>query len=205
VQQRSRLQHARVQPLANQSEYSSITDSLLDKLPQMAPVQVVEKSTDIRIDYPVDVQRPTLLTPLMQRLMGTVALPEAMGEGMKIRFEDGFQDHHHRPLDNLVLEAGFPYGPLLPIVLLDPYPLDWRCHIPIVAEPFMQVPQVVVQVLSILRGRHLVYPRCTMLAGQPIGFQKEGMVDQVKHVVEHHLWIALCLLRNFLEFHGYGW
>src|SRR3989454_751642 len=34
VHQRSRLQHARVQPLANQSEYSSITDSLLDKLPQ---------------------------------------------------------------------------------------------------------------------------------------------------------------------------
>ncbi len=46
VPQRSRLQHARVPPLANQSEYSSITDSLLDKLPQMAPVQVVEGSNN---------------------------------------------------------------------------------------------------------------------------------------------------------------
>src|SRR5215510_13555735 len=99
----------------------------------MAPGQVVEKSTDIRIDYPVDGQRPTLLTQFVQRLMGTVALPEAMGEGMRIRFEDRLQDHHHCPLDALVLEAGFPYGPLLPIVLLDPHPLDWRRHIPIVA------------------------------------------------------------------------
>src|SRR5215831_14372103 len=153
--QRSRLQHTRVQPLANQPEYSSITDPLLDKLPQMAPVQVVEKSTHIRIDYPVDVQRPTLLTQLVQRLMGTVALPEAMGEGMEVLLEDRLQDHHHCPLDDLVLEAGFPYGPLLSIVLLDPHPLDWRRHIPIVAEPLMQVPQVLVEALGILLRRHV--------------------------------------------------
>ena len=62
---------------------------MLDKRPQVAPVQVVEKSTDIRIDYPVDVQRPALLTQLVQRLMLTVSLPEAMREGMKIMREDG--------------------------------------------------------------------------------------------------------------------
>jgi hypothetical protein len=31
------------------------------------------------------------------------------------------------------------------------------------------------------------------------------LVDQGKHVVEHHRWIALGLLRNALELHGYGW
>ena len=107
VHQRSRLQHARVQPLANQSEYSSITDSLLDTLPQMAPVHVVETSTDLRIDSPVAGQRPTLLTQLMQRLMGTVALPEAMGEGMKIRFEDGLQYFGRKRLDDLVFQASY--------------------------------------------------------------------------------------------------
>jgi hypothetical protein len=122
-----------VQPLANQPEYSSIPDPLLDTRPQMAPVQVVETSTDIRIDSPGAVPRPTLLAQRVQRLMGTVALPEAMGEGMKILREDRRQDHHHRPLDDRVLAAGFPYGPLLSIILLDPYPRDWRRHIPIVA------------------------------------------------------------------------
>jgi hypothetical protein len=110
----------------------------------MAPIQVVEKSTDIRLDYPVDVQRPTLLTQLVERLMGTVPLPEAMGKGVKVMLEAGLQEHHHRPLDTLVLEAGFPEGPLLPIVLLDPDPFDGRRHIPIIAQPLVQVPEVVV-------------------------------------------------------------
>src|SRR5215510_7352040 len=101
----------------------------------MAPIQVIEKSTNIRIDYPVDVQCPTLLSQLVQRLMGTVALPEAMGKGMKIMLEDGLEDHHHRPLDNLVLETGFPDGPLFPIILLDPHPLDGRRDIAIGAQP----------------------------------------------------------------------
>jgi hypothetical protein len=205
VCQLSRFQHAGVQPLADQPQDSSIFDSLLDKLPQQAPVSIVDTSTYIRIDYPVDVQRPTLLPQLVPRLMGAVALPKAVGKGIKILVEDCLQDHDDCPLDNLVLKAGLAYWPLLPPFLLDPYPLDWRCHIPIVAQPLMQVPEVVLQVLSVLRGRYLVYPRGTVLAGQPIGFQKEVVVDQVQHVVEHHCWIALCLLRNALEFPGYGW
>jgi len=74
VHQRSRLQHARVQPRAKPSQHASITDPLLDTLPQRAPVQVVEQSTDIRIDSPVAVPRPALLTQLVPRLMLTVPL-----------------------------------------------------------------------------------------------------------------------------------
>src|SRR6476660_7164369 len=144
---------------------------------------MVEKPADLRIDSPVDVPRPTLLSPLVQRLMGTVALPEALGEGMKIRFQDRLQAHHHRPLDTLVLNAGLASWPLLPPFLLDPYPFDrWR-DVPIVAQPLMQVPEVVVQLLGVLRGRHLIYPRCTRRAGQPMVFQKAGLVDQVQYVV----------------------
>jgi hypothetical protein len=117
----------------------------------------------------------------------------------------GLQDHHHRPLDNLVLKAGFPYWPLLAIFLLDPHPLDRRRHIPIVAQPLMQVPQVRVQVLSVLLRCHLVHSWGTALPGLAIGFQQELTVDQVKHVVEHHFRIVLGLLCNSLEFHGYGW
>src|SRR2546425_12142811 len=80
----------------------------------MAPVEGVEKSTDICIHSPGDIQLPTLLTQLVERLVLTVPLPEAMGTRMKVRLEDGFQDHHHRPLDNRVLKAGFPYGRFLP-------------------------------------------------------------------------------------------
>jgi len=41
------------------------------------------------------VQRPTLLPQLVQRLMGTVALPKAVGKGMEILLEDCLQDHDY--------------------------------------------------------------------------------------------------------------
>src|SRR6266699_802801 len=100
----------------------------------MAPVEGVETSTDLCLHSPGDVQLPTLLTPLVERLVLTVPLPEAVGKRMKVRLEDGFQDHHHRPLDKLVLTAGFPSGPLLAIFFLDPHPLDQRRHLPIGAQ-----------------------------------------------------------------------
>src|SRR5215831_2397146 len=107
-------------------------------------VDCVEKSTDICIYYPVDVQLSALLPQLVQRLMGTVPLPEAVGKRMKIMLEDRLQDHHHCPLDDLVLEAGLAYWPLLPPFLLDPYPFDRRRDVPIAPQSLMQVPEVLV-------------------------------------------------------------
>jgi hypothetical protein len=146
-----------------------------------------------------------LLAQLVQRLMGTVPLTKAVGKRLKIRLEDRLQDHHHRPLDHLVLKAGLAYRPLPPPFLLDPDPFDRRRHIPIGAQPLMQVTKVSLQVFGILLRRHLVHPRRTVLPGAAGGFPQEVAVDQVKHIVEHHLRIAACLFCNVLEFHGYGW
>lgn len=87
-------QDTRVQPRAKPSQYPSITDPVLDKRPQVAPGQAVENSTDSRIASPVDVQRPTLLTQLVPRVLLTVSLPEALGKGMTIMRKDGLYDHH---------------------------------------------------------------------------------------------------------------
>ena len=81
---------------------------------------MVATSTDLCIHSPGDVPRPTLLTPLVERLVLTVPFAAALGEPMQFRLEDGLQHHHHRALDHRVLEAGLAYRPLLPIVLLDP-------------------------------------------------------------------------------------
>src|SRR5713101_8513685 len=133
VRPRSRLSHAGLQPLADQPQYAPIIDPLLDTCSQMAMLEGVEKSTAIRIHYPVDVELPALLPQCVQRLMWTVALPEAVGTLLQVLIEDRLQDHHHRPLNDLVLKAGFASRPLLPTFLLDPHPFDRRRHIPIVA------------------------------------------------------------------------
>src|SRR5215471_1782897 len=137
--------------------------------------------------------------------MRTVPPPEAMGKRLKGRLEDRLYDHHHRSLDNLVLEARLAYWPLLPPFLLNPDPLDRRRHIPIGAQPLMQVSEILVEVFGVLLGRHLVHPWRTVLPGAAIRFPQEGAVDQVEDVVEHHLRIASRLFCNALEFHGYGW
>jgi hypothetical protein len=49
VSQLSRFQHASMQPRAEQPQDASIFDPRRDKLPQKAPVEIVETSTDIRI------------------------------------------------------------------------------------------------------------------------------------------------------------
>jgi hypothetical protein len=170
VPQRSRLQYARVEPLTKASAFGSLLDPLREKLPQLAPVQLIDNSTDICIDSPVAVQRPTLLTPLVQRVLGTLALPEAVGKGMESLRNDGLSDHPHCPLDDLVRAAGFAYGPLPPLVLLDPHPFDGRRHRPIVAPPCMQVPQGVLQVLGIRLRRDLIQAWGTPFLGLVRGF-----------------------------------
>ena len=84
----SRLQHASMEPLAKPSHYAPLTDPLRDTLPQRAPVEMVEKSTDIRVDAPGDVQRPTLLAQLMECLVLTVPFSQAVGKPIKIVLED---------------------------------------------------------------------------------------------------------------------
>lgn len=205
VHQRSRFQHARVQPRAHQPQYASIIDPLLDACPQRAPVQGIEKSPDSRLDSPSDGQRPALLTPRVQRVMGTMALPATVGKGLEILREDGFQDPHHCALDDRVREAGLPYGPLLSAFLLDPYPLDRRRPIPIVAPPLMQVPPGVIQGLGILRRRDVVHAWGTALLRLVRGFQSACPVDHVRPIVAYHRWRVLGLLGNALECHGDGW
>jgi hypothetical protein len=55
----------------------------------MAPVESIETSTDLRIYSPVDVQLPARFAQGGQRVMGTVALPEAVGQFMQVLSNDG--------------------------------------------------------------------------------------------------------------------
>jgi len=106
--QRSRLPHARVPPRATSSPSASSTAPLRDTLPQRAPGQVVDPSTALRIDSPMDGPRPTRLPPRVPRVLGPMARPAARGAGMEILRDERRQAHPHHPLDALVRAAGLP-------------------------------------------------------------------------------------------------
>jgi hypothetical protein len=69
----------------------------------------------------------------------------------------------------------------------------------------MQVPQVLGQALGLLLRRDLVHAWSPALLGLVRGFPQDLPVDQVQHIVAHHLRIAPGLLCNSLALHGYGW
>ena len=204
VSPRSRLQHARGPPRATPAESASLLDPLLDTRPPRAPGQVSENSPAIRLDSPGDGQRPALLPPLVPRLMGAVALPEALGHSLEILLDDRLEAPHPRPLDPLGRDAGGPSGPLRPSVLFDPYPLDGRRPLPIIAAPLLQGPQGLVQVFGVLLRPALVHTWGTALLGLVRGFPQALPVNHVQHLVEPPRRRALGLLCHALELPGDG-
>ena len=202
--QRSRFVHAGLSPLADPPQYPPLLDPWHETRSPQAMVNRVETSTAICLPSPIDGQLAAWLPPLVQRLMGTVALPDAVGKGINIMRAARLPDHSHCPLDALVLTAGLPSWPLLPPCLLAPYPFDRRRDIPIGAKPLVQVPAGVVQVCGVLLRRDLGPPWRTVLPGETRGFPQTVTVNQGQHVVEPHVRRALCLFRHPLELHGYG-
>ncbi|MEE9567478.1 MAG: hypothetical protein V3W17_08280 [Desulfobacteria bacterium] len=57
-------------------------------------------------------------------------------------------------MDGLILEGGLPYRPLAFLVFFYPHPLHLRSYVHLGSQTFIQV----IEVLSILLGRDLVYP-----------------------------------------------
>lgn len=166
----SRLPHPGVEPLANQPPYAPIIDPLLEHLAPLASVDGGETSPHLRLDSPLDGQLAARFTPLVSRLMRTVTFAKAVGKRLKGRVEERLHDPHHRPLDDLVLDAGLAYRPRLSLFLLHPHPCDRRRPRPLVPPPLVHVPQVFLQGLGLLLRRHVVHPRGTLLTGPALGF-----------------------------------
>jgi hypothetical protein len=163
--QGSRLESPGVEPLAEESQSSPLTAPRVDTLSPRTPGQIVDTSTDSCIDDPGKVQRPTLLTQRVPRLVWPGPLSDALGDPMQLRLEDGRQPHHHRSLAKRVLAAGGAEWPLRPSVLLAPDARAGRCHRPMIAQPLVQVLKGVSQVLGVLLRRHLVPPGALLVRG----------------------------------------
>ena len=134
-----------------------------------------------------------------------MALPDPVGHGLELWLDDDCQDPHDCALDDFVLDAGVPYGPLRPAVLLAPDPHERRRHLSMVAPPLMQVPPVVLPVRGLLRRRDVGHAWGTALLGLVIGFQYARLGDHVPHVVAPHRRRAPGLWGHALAWHGDGW
>ena len=94
-------------PIARRSTPSRTL--LVEEVPQMAVVQMVEELPDVHLEHPAATHRPSAACQsVFQRLVRRAPRPEAVRAVQKVLLVDRFQHHRHRPLQDLVLEGRNP-------------------------------------------------------------------------------------------------
>src|SRR5210317_36475 len=134
----------------------------------------------------------------MESLMLTMPFSEAVREIIKIMIVYRRHQHDTRALDYFVLKGWFANRPLLPPILINPYPLNWRGNISVGAKPLVQVTEVFVKVLGVHFCRYLVHTWSHILASTSISLPQKVTIDQMVQVVEYHFGIAFSLFCNSL-------
>ena len=101
--------------------------------------------------------------------MRAPAAAEAIGEIIELLFVDLLHQHADGTLYDLVLECRFSDGSLAAIIFGQPRPLDGRLELPPAPQTFVQVTQVLLEVLGIFGRRHPVASRRTGFVRPPVG------------------------------------
>ena len=183
------LHHSRFQPLADQAQQNSITHSTLDELPKMAVVQRIEELADIDFQYPSAVRVHGLLPQSLQRLMGAPTGPEAERAIDKVLLVDRSQQHHHRTLENLVLQRRDADRALLRRVACfgDVNTSDGWGSVKARLGSVQKRLEVGLQVLTVFVPRLAVHARRSPLAGAMVRFGEPRQIHQIRQGREAHL------------------
>ena len=78
---------------------------MLDELAQLLVGQVVEKATNVGIDYPVHLLPHEPDPQRIQSIVLAAPRPEPVGEPQEILFVNLIEDPHYRLLNDLVLQS----------------------------------------------------------------------------------------------------
>src|SRR5262249_41421616 len=148
----------------DQPHASPIMNPFPQYVSQSGLVSAVKVSTDIGIHDPADPLRHAPFAYLVECIMGTTALSQAVRAVAEVWLVDRFQQHHHRSLNDFLLECRLPDRSLFPIVLFEPDAFDWRRLRASAAQALVQVAQGLVEVFGILLRRHPIEPWGARLA-----------------------------------------
>jgi len=95
---------AGLQPLANQAEDATITDTVLDETDQPLMADRVEESGYIGVHDPVHLRRGDPDCQRVQRIVLSASGPEPVRKSQEVYFVDGIEHLHDGALNDLVLQ-----------------------------------------------------------------------------------------------------
>jgi hypothetical protein len=85
-----------------------VPDSVLSELHQPFVRNGIEKATNVGVQHPVHMPLHEPDVQGIQRIVLAAPWAEPIRETSKLRFVDGVQDRHGRPLNDLVFQNGQP-------------------------------------------------------------------------------------------------
>jgi hypothetical protein len=118
--------------------------------------------------------------------MGRAAGPEAIRAGEEVLLVDRLQHHRYSALRHLVFEGRDAERPLRAVRFRDVGPAHRRCVIAARANAIQEVRQIGLEVRFVVRRRHAVDARGTILARQPIGLLHPVQIDDVVQRAESY-------------------
>jgi site-specific DNA recombinase len=116
------FRHPCFEPFLDQSHDAPVRDPMLDKLYQPFVRQIVEKTANVHVEYPVHLPPSQSHRQRVQRIVLAAPRPKPIRESQKVLFVDCIEHRHHCLLHNLVLQRGDPQWPLPAIGFWDVCP-----------------------------------------------------------------------------------
>jgi hypothetical protein len=143
------VEHPCVEPLSDQPKDPAVADPVLDEAQQPFSAERVEERPDVGVQNPVD---PALPDPERERVQRIVLAPpgsEPVAEAQERRLKDRRQEHHHRCLDDLVLQGRDAERPLSAIRLGDVPAAGWQRSVGACMNAGVEVDEVGLEALRV--------------------------------------------------------
>jgi len=102
------FRYSRSQPLADETEYPSISDAMLDELQEPIVSNFIEKAPNVGVKNPIHFPPHDSYPERIQRIVLASSRSESIGEPQKVLFVNLIEDRHHRVLDDFVFQRSDP-------------------------------------------------------------------------------------------------
>ena len=150
--------------------------------------QSVKKLSNVHLQDPATAALHRLLPEALERLVGRSPGPKPVGTVMKVLFVDRLDQHHDRPLEDLILQGRNPdWASVATRAFRDVRASHGRCAVRAGLGAFQERPKVSLQVLLVVRSRLPVHAHRSILARTPICLVQPRQVEVLVQRSERHL------------------
>ena len=125
-------------------------------------------------------------------MMWTTPRPEPVGKPEEVRLVNGVQHLHHRPLQDLVLQAGDTERPQPPVRLRYEHPARRSRPVRASVNPGMKITKVRLEIHAVVLPRHAVHPRRGLGLKRPVRRPQAIDVDVMQKRREPRILVRPC-------------